>query len=59
MDKYMFQATFYNLHGDLDEFQDIEVEARTIWGAWTKALHEALKKETEFYQLVELDFIYG
>lgn len=59
MEKYMFQATFYNLHGDLEEFQDIEVEAKTIWGAWIKAFHEALKKETLTYQLVELDFIYG
>ena len=59
MNKYEFEATYFDLKTEEQDAFTLTVEANTKWGAWTKALYSAMEKEKDGYILVEIDFVYG
>ena len=59
MNKYEFEATYFNLKTEEQDSFTLTVEANTKWGAWSKGLYAAMEKENDYYILVEMDFVFG
>ena len=57
MNSYEFELKYFNEETEKDESSSLTVEANTKWGAWSKALYQAMEKESESIILVEIDFV--
>lgn len=56
-EKYQFEAIYFIESTETTISDTIEVEAKSRIGAWTKALYEASRKDTDEVVLIELDLI--
>lgn len=47
MGKYEYNATYLNMESKKYSTIRIVIDANTKWGAWTKALYDAMEKEDD------------
>lgn len=59
MNKYEFEATYFDLKTEEQDSFTLTVEANTKWGAWTKALYSAMEKEEGDNVLLKIIFIFA